>query len=100
MGRIISLLTSVSRDTTPRTTTFAVRPYVQARRAVAMGSPVEEERDPDDRIDHDEEDPLVPVAPAVRGDRGEDRRGQGDRHELEDLEIQGHGLGREVRDED
>ena len=37
IGRIISLLTSVRRLTTPRTTMFAVSPYVHVR--VAMAPP-------------------------------------------------------------
>src|SRR2546425_5766090 len=35
IGRIISLLTSVNRDTTPRMTTFAVSPYARDRRLVS-----------------------------------------------------------------
>src|SRR2546426_3223606 len=38
IGRIISLLMSVNRDTTPRMSTFTVSPYARDRR-VATGSP-------------------------------------------------------------
>src|SRR3989475_8789471 len=37
IGRIISLLMSVKRDTTPRTTTFAVSPYARDRRGGGLG---------------------------------------------------------------
>src|SRR3989304_2512781 len=99
IGRIISLLTSVNRDTRARRTTFTVRPYARALRGAVMVHPrtasgMEEERDADDRVHHDEEEALVPVAPPVRGDGREDPRRQGDRYELENLEVPGPELRR------
>ena len=43
----------------------------------------------EDRVDHREEDALVPVAPAIRHDGGEGGHRKGDGQELEGLEVQG-----------
>src|SRR2546428_3375040 len=44
IGRIISLLMSVKRDTTPRMTTFTVSPYARDRRVGVVSRRRDEER--------------------------------------------------------
>src|SRR2546427_2037586 len=62
IGRIISLLMSVKRDTTPRMTTFTVSPYARDRR-VAMVSPrVGEGGGGGDPADHYEPGAPLPAA--------------------------------------
>src|SRR2546428_5570483 len=75
IGRIISLLMSVKRDTTPRMTTFAVSPYARDRRG-AMGSPrVGEERGGDDPAEQYQECAPPPTAlPLPHDSRGHTRR--------------------------
>src|SRR3989441_6543998 len=76
IGRIISLLMSVNRDTTPRMSTFTVSPYARDR-WVAMGSRRgEEESDRDDRVDHQQQCAPVPVASTLPDDRRDDSRPQ------------------------
>src|SRR2546426_456004 len=75
IGRIISLLMSVKRDTTPRTTTFAVSPYARDRRGEGMGAPpAEEKKHPHHRVHHHNDGPLVTVAFDIPGHRPRRRR--------------------------
>src|SRR6266545_310050 len=100
MGRIISLLMSVKSDTTPSTTTFAVRPYARVRRVTAMPSRrMEEERHRNHRVHHDEQGPLVPIAAAVGHHGGHDGGREDQGRELENLEVEGHRLREEQRNE-
>src|SRR2546425_6753 len=99
IGRIISLLMSVKRDTTPRMTTFTVSPYARDRRVAMVSRRMEEERDGDDRVDHYEQCALVPVASPIRDDSRDDSRRQGQGRELEDFEVEGHDLRGQERNE-
>src|SRR5216684_7710595 len=99
IGRIISLLMSVNRDTTPRMTTFAVSPYARDRRGVMGSRRMEEERDRNHRVDHHEQRALVPVASTIRDDGRDDSGRQGQGGELEDLKVEGHDLRGQERNE-
>src|SRR2546425_1530993 len=103
IGKIISLLMSVKRDTTPRTTTFAVSPYARDRRVPAIGSRrrwMEQERHGNHGVHHHEQCALVPVASAIRDDRRNDGRRQGQRGELEDFKVDRHDFRGQERNED
>src|SRR3989454_805916 len=94
---------SVKRDTTPRTTTFAVSPYARDRRVPAMGSRrrwMEQERHGNHGVHHHEQCALVPVASAIRDDRRNDGRRQGQRGELEDFKVERHDFRGQERNED
>src|SRR5881628_1033555 len=90
---------SVKRDTTPRTTTFAVRPYAMDRRVPAMGSRrrrMEQERHGHYGVYHHEQCALVPVASATRNDG----RRQSQRREFEDFKVERHDFRGQQRNED
>src|SRR3989442_3902808 len=103
IGKIISLLMSVKRDTTPRTTTFAVRPYARDRRVLAMVSRrrrMEQERHGHYGVYHYKQCALVPVASAIRDDRRDDGRRPSQRGELEDFKVERHDFRGQQRNED
>src|SRR2546428_6973998 len=94
---------SVKRDTTPRTTTFAVSPYARDRRAPAMGSRrrwMEQERHGNHGVHHHEQCALVPVASAIRYDRRKDGLRQGQRGEIEDFKVDRNSLSGQQLNED
>src|SRR3989449_5911318 len=70
IGRIISLLMSVKRDTTPRMTTFTVSPYARDRRVGLVSRREGEGSGGDDRAGHyQERAPLPGSFPLPRDSR-------------------------------
>src|SRR3989449_9775638 len=74
IGRIISLLMSVKRDTTPRMTTFAVSPYARDRRGGLGSRRVGEESGGGDRGEQYEQCGPRPRAFPPRDDSPGDNR--------------------------
>src|SRR2546426_2635189 len=68
IGRIISLLMSVKRDTTPRMTTFTVSPYARDRRVALVSRRVGEESGGDGPGEQYEQGAPLPLSSPLPDD--------------------------------